>query len=388
MKKGLTDTAIAKRKWSPRPEILADRAGLRLACYSRGVKTWQMRAEIFGKPVTLRVGAWPDMSVSAARRRALAMRAAIARGEDPRRSKTGSRVTFGAFAKRWMKEIVSSRRKNPEAVQRVLDRDLIPRLGTLPMTAVTAELIIGIVFAKRDAGHPATAVKVRDLLARLFSYAEFCGVVDRNPAKSVERKFLGTLKPRQRSLSEAELRLFFAGLPKVGIRSAYALELLLLTLARKGELMAARWRDVDLERQVWEVPAEISKSGRPHVVYLSPRALHIFHVLASVACSGPLLPPAGWYVFSAQNSNTQPMNEAVLNKAIARVRWGMPRFTPHDLRRTGSTLLNEKGYPADVIEKALNHSVRGIRGVYNKAQYAEQRKQMLAEWGAYLEGLK
>ena len=66
----------------------------------------------------------------------------------------------------------------------------------------------------------------------------------------------------------------------------------------------------------------------------------------------------------------------------------MPRFTPHDLRRTGSTLLTEKGYPADVIEKALNHSVRGIRGVYNKAQYAEQRKQMLAEWGAYLEGLK
>ena len=79
------------------------------------------------------------------------------------------------------------------------------------------------------------------------------------------------------------------------------------------------------------------------------------------------------------------MDVGLLNKAVARVKWGMARFTPHDLRRTGSTILNEKGYPADVIEKALNHAVRGgVRGIYNKAQYAEQRKAMLAEWATYL----
>ena len=87
-------------------------------------------------------------------------------------------------------------------------------------------------------------------------------------------------------------------------------------------------------------------------------------------------------------SATQPMTPSALNKAIGRLEWGMEHFTVHDLRRTGSTALNEKGYPADVIEKALNHSVRGIRGIYNKAQYAEQRKKMLAEWAGWLEGLK
>jgi hypothetical protein len=66
----------------------------------------------------------------------------------------------------------------------------------------------------------------------------------------------------------------------------------------------------------------------------------------------------------------------------------MPHFTPHDLRRTGSTLLNEQGYAPDWIEKALNHSVKGVRGVYNRAQYAEQRRRMLAEWATWLEKLK
>jgi integrase len=79
----------------------------------------------------------------------------------------------------------------------------------------------------------------------------------------------------------------------------------------------------------------------------------------------------------------------VLNKAINRVDWGMPHFTPHDLRRTASTILNEQGYSPDVIEKALNHAVRGgVRGIYNRAQYAAERKRMLQEWADYLEGLK
>ena len=95
------------------------------------------------------------------------------------------------------------------------------------------------------------------------------------------------------------------------------------------------------------------------------------------------------YVLPSQNSSTQPMAETTLNKAIARVGWGMPKFVPHDLRRTASTILNEKRYDADAIEKALNHAVRpGVRGIYNKAQYADERKQMLADWAEWLEGVK
>jgi len=93
-------------------------------------------------------------------------------------------------------------------------------------------------------------------------------------------------------------------------------------------------------------------------------------------------------VLPAQSSRTQPLSPSALNTAIARVDWAMPHFTPHDLRRTGSTILNEQGYAPDWIEKALNHAVKGVRGVYNRAQYAEQRRQMLGEWAEWIEKLR
>jgi integrase len=76
-----------------------------------------------------------------------------------------------------------------------------------------------------------------------------------------------------------------------------------------------------------------------------------------------------------------------MNQAMASITFDLAPFTIHDLRRTGSTLLHENGFPADVIEKALKHTIGGVRGVYNRAQYAEQRRKMLQFWGDYIEEL-
>ena len=391
----LTDTAIARLKWQPRPQFLADRAGLRLAAYSGGQRVWQLRTVAGVKPVTLRLGSWPQMSVRKARARATAVKEAIAHGEDPGLpARQRARITFAQFAGRWLREVVRARRKDlGSSVERMLKRDLLPRLGTLEMAGITTELIVGVVFARRDEGKTASALKLRDALKRLFDYAQVSGVVARNPVAAVDRKFIGSLTARRRALNEAELRLFFSGLRRMGRKNALALELLLLTLARKSELGLARWKHVDLERGLWEVPSETSKSGLPHMVYLAPRAIEILRELQAIgyrreAAGNGEVTVGEFYVLPSQSSATQPMTPSALNKAIGRLEWGMEHFTDHDLRRTGSTALNEKGYPADVIEKALNHSVRGIRGIYNKAQYAEQRKKMLAEWAGWLEGLK
>jgi integrase len=74
------------------------------------------------------------------------------------------------------------------------------------------------------------------------------------------------------------------------------------------------------------------------------------------------------------------MSASTLNAAMTRIKWGMPHFTIHDLRRTAATLLSEAGYAPDVIEKALNHTIKGVRGVYNRAEYADQRREMLQAW--------
>ena len=381
----LTNAAIAKLKWRRTPQYLADRAGLRMVVYPRGRRRWQLQMQVKGKPRGFTVGDWPEFSVKQARTRARAMRDAVRRGEDPRAG--AASVTVASFSRRWLKEIVEKRRKDAKPVARLLEREVLPLLGAVPIGKVALSEVRRLIFHKRDLGRPAAAIKLRDALDRMFRYAVSCGVAGHNPVAQLDRRIVAQLKPRTRVLTEAELKLFFERLPDMGPRLAAALELLLLTLARKGELLGARWRDVDSAWRTWEVPAERSKSGRPHVVYLSDRADRIFQSLLGPQ---PIQygPNSERFIFHSQGSTAQPMPAAALNQAMKRVKWGMPRFTPHDLRRTGSTILNEKGYSADVIEKALNHSVRGIRGVYNKAQYAEQRKKMLAEWAEYLEGLK
>lgn len=370
--------------------------------HPRGRKTWQLRTPIGGKSVVLTLGYWPEMSVRSARRLARNRREMAARGEDPRKGENPVSLTVQAFAKRWIREVVSKSRKNPAPIERRLTRDILPRMGMLKLGQITVDDVRRLIFAKRDGGRPAAAVALRDLLFRMFEYARVHGLVKLNPAEPLERKFIARLRSRKRALSESELRKLylngrFSG-GRLGIRNWIALELLLLTLARKSELLEARWKHIDLEKGLWEVPAELSKSGLPHVVYLSRQAEDLFRELVPVAAEQPdskhshpgtrRVDPDE-YVFQHQSSRTQPMSPNCLNRAISRVPWGMPHFTPHDLRRTASTILNEKGYVPDVIEKALNHAVRGgVRGIYNRAQYAAERKQMLQEWADYLEGLK
>ena len=88
-----------------------------------------------------------------------------------------------------------------------------------------------------------------------------------------------------------------------------------------------------------------------------------------------------------RNSLAKPFSTTALNQALEGVSFAIPPFTIHDMRRTGSTLLHENGFPSDVIEKALNYTIGGVRGVYNRAEYSEQRRKMLQFWADYIEGL-
>lgn len=148
----------------------------------------------------------------------------------------------------------------------------------------------------------------------------------------------------------------------------------MLTLCRKGELLAARWEHVDFEAGTWDVPAESSKTGA-HTVYLSRQAADLFRELQMLACGSALVLPG------RSDPNKRFAHNAI-NNALKVALKGEPvaAFTIHDLRRTASTLLHEAGFPSDVVEKALNHTIGGVRGVYNRAEYAEQRKEMLQFW--------
>jgi integrase len=252
------------------------------------------------------------------------------------------------------------------------------------VTSVDTTHVREIVFPIRNAGHGQAAVAVRNLLKRMWDYALVCGLSVDSPVHRTPVKYIALAKARSRALSEAEIRLFLNRLDAAPLRSELksALCLILLTLTRKSEVRLARWEHINFERREWEIPPEHSKTGAGQIVYLSRQAIAILERLR------PTARRAG-YIFPAVGSDgNTPIGQSTLNRALDRIQRGMPHFTVHDLRRTGATRLSEMGYQPDWIEKALNHKLRGVRGIYNRAEYAAQRREMLQAWADTLDSLQ
>jgi len=145
-----------------------------------------------------------------------------------------------------------------------------------------------------------------------------------------------------------------------------------------------------LDKGEWYVPPGNQKSAIPHLVPLRSQAVDLFTELHKLAGGSAYVLP------SLEGRRDKPMADSSLNWALwqlTRKRNGKPalldisHFTLHDFRRTGSTLLYGNGYLSDVIEKALGHTIKGVRGIYNKASYAPERRAMLQFWANYLDGL-
>jgi integrase len=204
-----------------------------------------------------------------------------------------------------------------------------------------------------------------------------------NPADDVGPASIATFVPKDRSLSPTEIRIMLKLLEKVATLPTIRLgmRLYLLTMVRKSELQDAIWDEVDFENAVWTIPKERMKRSKAHNVYLSRQTLDI--MIALKTCAGN-----SRYLLPSRYDADAPMSRATFNRVTYSVveqakKEGLPLepFTVHDLRRTGSTLLNELGFNSDWIEKCLAHEDgRSSRGVYNKAEYEVQRRHMMQEW--------
>jgi integrase len=265
----------------------------------------------------------------------------------------------------------------------ILDRDILPPFGKKLLTEITVDDLRALCANVKARGAPATAVHIRDIVKQIFDYAIQNGQKTANPAYEIGPSSIASFVPRDRALSPTEIRIMLKVLESVATYPTIrlALRLILLTLVRKSELIEATWEEVDFERAVWSIPKQRMKTGKPHNVYLSQQALDIMVALRTCAGGSKFLLPSRY-------ESDRCMSKATLNRVTHLVvqrakaaRLPLESFTVHDLRRTGSTILNELGFNSDWIEKCLAHEDgRSSRGVYNKAEYAEQRRHMLQEW--------
>ena len=386
----LTDTAIKALRSQNKLYKVSDRDGMYVVVQPSGAIVFRYDYRLNGRRETLTLGRYgPDgLSLARAREKLIDAKRAISEGRSPaqekqhdkRRLKEAKR--FGEFGEKWFQE--SRMAESTRAMRRsIYERDILPTFRNRLLTEITPDDLRMMCGKVKDRGAPATAVHVRDIVKLIFAFAILHGEKVANPADEVGPASIATFVPKDRSLSPAEIRVMLGQLDHVPTLPTIRLgmKLFLLTMVRKSELQDATWDEVDFENAVWSIPKQRMKRSKAHNVYLSQQAVDIF--IALKTCAGN-----SRYVLPSRYDADAPMSRATFNRITTAVvvrakKEGLPLepFTVHDLRRTGSTLLNELGFNSDWIEKCLAHEDgRSSRGVYNKAEYEHQRRHMMQEW--------
>jgi integrase len=364
------------------------------------VRTWVFRYQFNGKQEKYIIGRYPEFSLKAAREKRDELAVEVSRGVSPAEQKQKERAksttgnsrnpTVMEFGERYLKEQVDKNWKDPSNERRNLEKGFFPEFGDRLLKDITAVDVQLVVYRKRDGGHPAAAIRLRNTIKRMYDYAveTHCALI--NPAAMVATKYIGKAVRRKRYLPPKEIREFLQTIYRSNIRRQFKLvfHIILLTLVRKSMLLLATWDEIDFETGEWTIPKEHVKAKKgeehEHTVYMSVQVAAMFRELKALAGGSR-------FVLPGRGKQNQPFAANALNKALEGLTFDMEPFTIHDQRRTASTLLNEKAsendWTKDVIEKALSHEKVGIAGVYNRAEYAKQRKKMLQWWADYVDSI-
>lgn len=389
--KPLTPTTISNLKpgASRYPKSDGGCTGLFIEVMPSGSKIWRYRYTLSGErqsPVT--IGNYPEISIEAARERGRKYAAQVAQGISPvadAKKDRGAALALDSvkvFAQYWFKEQIADKSEDyRKSTLRALEKDIYPAIGNKPMGEVTPGDVLAICDKIKGRGSPQAALLARNVIKRMYDYAIARQVATINPASLLVARFVATQSSRERVLSPEEIGKVMRAvyLSDMARPNKLALHLLCITMVRKSELLKAEWSEFDFEAAIWRIPAERMKKDKEHWVYLSTQAVGLFKELKALATSET-------YVFPARHGRMdKPICKSTLNQAIKMLDMGVQHFVLHDFRRTASTHLHEMGMPSDAIEKALAHTIGGIKGVYNRAQYAEEHKKLLQLWADFVD---
>jgi len=402
--------------------ILRDGDGLELRVRPSGVKSWFIRYQLQGKRRLPCLGEWPDLSLSDARERAEAMRRKLRAGIDPveearaeqeaqkaaaaveqarldaERRELEARHIFAPTVERWIELEVSRRKHGGGEMLRAFRKDIFPTLADRELGSIRrgdlADILDGIVAR----GSPVQANRTLASLKQFFNWCEAREWIDRNPLTGMlRRKVGGDEKERDRVLSIDELKELRDKMPAAKFErpTELAIWIMLSTLARVGEIIQARWEHVDLDAGTWRIPAGNSKNAKEHVIFLSEFARRQFEELRSVNHWSDWCMPSsqkeGSHVclksLSIQVRDRQ--RETPLRgrtKAASTLILSGGSWTPHDLRRTGATMMGDLGTLSEVIEKCLNHvEASKIKRTYQRHELMAERREAWQRLGARLD---
>lgn len=388
----MADTTLAGLE----PEAAAyrerDGAGLYFRVKPNGQKSWELRyKKPDGKWSWLGLGGYPEVSGSLARQKAAELQAESASGKSPITIKQSKKAalaqansTFEALAREWHKSRLHSWDEGTaKRILGALERHVFPAFGSRPYEGIQPIEWMELLRGMEQKGILEQMSRVRAYCKDVYDLARVTGRATHNPLDGLS-KFLQAGKAESYAhVGPDELPALLRAIRSYPHANDVRIGLCLLTLfaVRPSELREAHWQEFDFENRLWTVPVERRgrKKGREHLVPLSRQAVELLKELQPLTGAYPLL-------FPGRSDRTKPRSDTVFLMALRRIGYE-GRQTGHGFRHIASTILNEHGYPADHIEAQLSHKAAGVRGIYNKAQYLEQRRTMMQWYADYLDSL-
>lgn len=369
-----------------------DCGGLYLLVNTKGSKYWRYNYRLNGKQKTASLGTYPEVSLKEAKQAYWDIKKLVKQGIDPVREKRKAKQeasqasnTLEGMARAWHKAQID--RWSPKHANRVisaLEKRVFPYIGALPIAEVEAPDILDVLRKMEAEGLGDSTRRLKQHLGLIFTFAIAEGRLSFNPVNGLEHALKPTPEVQHRRyLKPSQLGHFMRHLDQYegDIQTRLAIELIVYTFVRSGELRQAEWSEFDFDKALWTIPAEHMKMKDPHLVPLSKQAIAVLEQLKELNGDKKLILP------SISRAN-KPISEGTMLGAIRRMGFHS-NTTIHGFRSTASTALNEAGFNSDVIERQLSHMERNkIRAAYNHAQYIEKRTKMMQWWADKVDSLK
>ena len=399
----ITDTAIKNAKPKDKPYKLSDGGGLYLLVKSSGYKTWKYDFRLDSTRGSYTIGKYPDISLKLARQEHRKAREMVAQGVNPKQIKTDRKVNeelinkrFSYYMKKWLdKQVIAD--STLKDLQQRIDKNLIPYLDKKNLDEFTTSDLLSIMLKMSDRGAKETAIRLANVARRVFNEVLILGIIKTNPAQGLAELLP---KPDRRidnnfshitSTSELKVLLNQIDFPskRQDFAVTQALKLMPLVFLRPYNIRFLKWEYVDFDNNFIKLPATELKNNKPLDVPLATQAVVILKQMNQVTGHKT-------YVFISNRGKDTPLSENTTTSALNRLinpstnqPFGTGYMTSHGFRHTASTMLNELGYEADIIELQLAHTNKDrIRATYNKAQWMDKRIAMMQDWANYLDAIK
>jgi integrase len=389
--KPLSDTEVKQAKPREKEYNLADGDGLYLRVKPNGSKLWIFN---YSRPYTkkranLGLGQYPSPTLSKAReirQQFLDLLVddidpATFRKEQARLEKDAHNNTFENVAKKWL----TTRKRTLshghwEGISRSFELHIYPRLGNVPIHLIKATDTIDLLNPIAAKGSLETVNRLCQRLNNVMTFAVNGGLIQHNPLTGISKVFEAPLKKHFPTLAPDRLPELMITIANASIKrtTRCLLEWQLHTMTRPGEAAGTRWEEIDVEKGLWIIPEERMKKKRPHAIPLSPQAITLLEVMKPISAHRE-------HVFPADRKPRAHANDETANMALKRMGF-KGTLVAHGLRSLASTILNEQGFDPDLIETALAHKDKDqVRDAYNRADYLERRKVMMAWWSNHIE---